>query len=461
MSENLFLRAVVDKRRVTQGEQVNLVFKLYTRVSVQNYAIDKNPSLTGFWGEELENPKNVSLSTETVNGIQYRVGVIRRVALFPTQSGKLEVSPMEVQTVVQVQDRRMYDPFENFFRDPFGRTINYVVRSEPVIIDVQPLPPGAPSSFKGAVGRFTMTTKIDKEDLATNEPVTLKVTVSGTGNIKLLESPPVEIPADFEQFSPKVSENISKKGDLITGSKTFEYLLIPRYPGTRVIKPITFSYFDLRKREYEVLASPQIDLEVQPGSPIAGGSPFVAAPREGVQVLSQDIRFIKVDNTRLVRRGERLYNSPLFIALAAVPLVGFAGLLLVVRQRESAMRDLTGYRNRRAMKVARKGLRRAEELLNQSDRTLEFYAEIARSLWKYLGDKLNIPQAEMSVERATELAEGRGVEGEVTGALRSLLETCEMARFAPASLESDEMQKTFAEAGRIIVELEKTLRSKS
>jgi len=460
IGENLFLKAVVDKTHVIQGEQINLTFKLYTRVNVQNYSIEKNPSLTGFWGEESENPKNVSLTTETVNGTQYRVGVIRRMDLFPTQSGVLEISPMEVQTIVQVQDRRFYDPLESFFRDPFGRTVNYVVKSEPLKITVDPLPSGSPAGFKGAVGRFSMTAKVDKLTTKTNDPVSLKVTIAGTGNIRLLESPPVELPVDFEQFSPKITENVGRQGGLLSGSKTFEYLLIPRYPGTKTIKPIFFSYFDLSKRQYVTLSSQQIDLVVEPGLSSSTGAPIAMAQREGVQVLSQDIRFIKVADLSLSRRGERLYTSPVFILAGLLPVLGFAGVVLYVRRREAAQSDVVGYRNRKAIRVAQRGLRQAERLLTKPDQKLPFYSELARAMWKYLGDKLNIQQAEMSVERTLEQLADRGVDGEVASSLKSLLEICEMARFAPTSLEESAMRKTYEEAKRIIVGLEKTLKSR-
>ncbi len=460
IGDNLFLKAVVDRTHVLQGEQLNLTFKLYTRVKIQNYSIEKNPSLTGFWGEEIENPKNVPLSTETVGGKQYSVGVIRKMALFPTQAGTLEISPMDLQTLVQVQDRRLYDPFDAFFRDPFGRTVNYTVRSEPLKITVESLPAGAPPSFKGAVGRFSMTAKVDKQTASTNEPVSLKVTVSGTGNVKLLESPPVELPADFEQFSPKVTEDVGWQGALLSGSKTFEYLLIPRYPGNKTIPPIPFSYFDLSKKAYVSLSSPRIDLAVEQGTSPPSGPFLAATPREGVQLLSQDIRFIKVSDPTLSRRGERLYNSPLFIILSVLPLLGFAVVVVYTRQRESVMRDMTTYRNRRAMRVARRGLKQAERLLKYPDQELQFYSEITRALWKYLGDKLDIQQAEMSADRALAMITERGVDGGITSTLKSLLEGCEMARFAPTSLENTGTRKPYDEAERIIVELERTLRSK-
>lgn len=466
LGENLFLRATVDRTHVVQGEQVNLVFKLYTRVSISNYAVQKNPGLTGFWGEDVESPKNIALATETVNGKQYRVGIIKRMALFPTQSGLLEISPMEVQTTVQVQSNRSLDPFDSFFRDPFGRSVNYAVKSEAVKIKVDPLPGGAPADFKGAVGQFAMSTLVDKKTTRTNEPISLKVTISGTGNVKLLESPAVDLPTDFEQYTPKVSDNISRSEGKISGSKTFEYLLIPRYPGLKVIKPVSFSYFDLAKHQYVKLHSPQLELNVEQGAaqsvPLAGG-----ASREDVRLLSQDIRFIKVGEVTFSRLGETPYATGTFVFLVLLPLVGLAGAFVYARQRQAVIEDQVGYRNRRAIKVARKGLKQAEYLLKEksgskevpsSKQRLRFYAEVSRALWKYLGDKLNIPQAEFSVDGAVSELADRTVNEELRRSLRTLLETCDMARFAPTSLEVAAMQRTYDEASRVIVEIERTLK---
>jgi hypothetical protein len=462
IKDNLFLRASVDKAHVMQGEQINLTFKLFTRVSVANYAIDKNPALTGFWGEDIENPKNISLATEVVNGKQYRVGIIRRMALFPTQSGTLEISPMEVQTTVQVQSRSV-DPFDAFFRDPFGRSVNYMVKSEPLKIKVDPLPSGAPSSFKGAVGRFTMNTTVNTKTTKTNEPITLKVIIAGTGNIKILESPEVELPTDFERYTPKVSDDIKRLEGTISGTKSFEYLLIPRYPGRKVVKPVTFSYYDLTKRDYVTLRSPEIELTVEQGA--ASAAPLIAgSAREDVRLLSQDIRFIKVGNIAFSRQGELPYTSKMFIVLLVLPIMGLVGVLVYARQREAVMMDAVGYRNRRAMKIAQRGLKQAEELLKQdsksaAEKKLQFYSEVSRALWKYLRDKLNMQQADVSIENTIAELAKRSVNGEISEALRSLLETCEMARFAPTSLSAEAMQKTYDEARNIIVTLERTLKS--
>lgn len=466
LADNLFLRASVDKSRVMQGEQITLVYKLYTRVAVQNYNLTKTPTMTGFWSEDAEMPKQVQLTTETVNGKQYQVGVLKRTALFPTQSGTLEIGPMEITTLVTVRDRRSWDPFDAFFTDPFGRQIEYVVKSDPIRVKVDPLPPGAPASFKGAVGRFTMSVKADRQNVKTNEPISVKVTISGTGNIKVLESPAVAFPKDFDQYTPKVTDNINRREAKISGTKVFEYILIPRNPGKRSIKPVEFSYFDLGKNQYVTLRSNEIEMNVEPGA--AGVAPYVAAgPRSDVELLSQDIRFIKVARPSFGRRGEFTHTSPVFIALTLLPLAGLAGLFVYTRHRQAEMSDLVGYRNRQALKVARRGLKTAEQLLKEiaagkdgsSEKKLQFYSEVAKSMWKYLSDKLNIQPADLSIDNAVNELNRKLVNGEIAASLRSLLEVCEMARFAPTGLSVDTLQKTYDDASKIIVDLERTLKN--
>ena len=463
LADNLFLHAIVDRTHVVQGEQVNLTFKLFTRVSIASYGVEKNPTMTGFWGEDVETPKNIQISPETINGRQYRVGIIKRMALFPTQAGTLEIGAMEVQTTVQLQDRRSNDPFESFFSNPFGRQVNYMIRSDASPIKVDPLPPDAPPDFKGAVGQFAMSTTVDKKTTRTNEPIDFKVTISGTGNIKLIETPAVELPADFEQYTPKVSDNIDRAGEKISGSKTFEYLLIPRYPGLKVIKPVAFSYYDPAKREYVKLRSPQIELNVEQGA--ATAAPLIAGgSQEDVRTLNQDIRFIKLGDGGLVPRADELRPGPALIALLLLPLACVGAAFVYARQRQAVMLDQVGYRNRRAIKVARRGLQQAEYLLKEKGGTpagnqrLRFYGEVSKALWKYLGDKLNIPQSAFSVEGAVAELSARGVPADLITSLKALLETCDLARFAPTSLDLAVMQRTYDEAQRIIVALEKTLK---
>lgn len=463
IGDNLFLKATVDRARVTQGEQINLEVKIYTRVAILRPELVKNPTLTGFWGEDVEVPQSTS-PRETINGKQYQVGVVKKMALFPTQSGTLEIGPMELKVGVQIQNRSS-DPFDSFFRDPFGRTVTAAVKSEPLKITVDPLPAGAPAEFRGAVGRFGMSSSIDKKTTRTNEPVSIKVTISGTGNIKLLEAPSVEFPPDFEQYPPKVTESITK-GEKISGSKSFEFLVMPRYPGMKTISPLTFVYYDPSRREYARLRSPQMELHVEQGA--ATQSPVVAGgSREDVRLLSQDIRFIKVGTPSFTRAGEYLHTSPVFIVLLILPLAGLGGAIAFAGRRRAVLADEAGYRHRQAMKLARKGLKVAEYLLSLkggakdgpvANQRLRFYSEVSKALWKYLGDKLSMAPAGLSVETATVELQRRGVEKGLLSAFKALVETCDMARFAPSSLEVPQMQRTYDEARRVIVELERVLK---
>jgi hypothetical protein len=467
IGDNVFLKAVVNRNHVMQGEQINVTFKLYTRLSVLNYAVDKTPNMTGFWGEDIETPKDIQLTTEMVNGKQYRVGVVKKMALFPTQSGTLEISPMTVQTQLQVPAPRSVDPFDAFFRDPFGRTTNFAAHSEALKIIVDPLPSGAPAEFKGAVGQLAMTANADKKTTKTNEPVSLKITISGTGNIKLLEAPTLDLPPDFEQYSPKVSENINRQNEKIGGSKTFEYLLIPRYPGMKTVKPVTFAFFDPAKKKYIELSSPELSLNVEQG---ASAPPNLAGAnvREDVRTLTQDIRFIKVRNSEFQQPDEFTYNSAFFIALVFLPLAGFGGAYVLTSKLRADRADAVGYRNRRAIKVAKKRLRTAEGFLKSSSDGAgaptqvgpKFYSEISGALWQYLGDKLGIAQADYAIDSAIERLLARGANESIVKALRSLLESCDMARFAPTTIDRSGMQRAYDEASRIIVELEKSLRAR-
>jgi len=466
VGDNLILRAVADRTHIMQGEQVTVTFKLYYRVRLARF-YEPVPTMPGFWSEDLEVPTNVDPGTETLNGKQFRVSIVKRMALFASQAGNLEVGPAEAKVTALVQPRSN-DPFDSFFFTPFSQSFDLTVKSEPIKIKVDPLPTGAPADFKGAVGQFAMSTDVDKKTTRTNEPVSLKVKISGQGNIKLLESPTIELPPDFEQYSPKVSESIERKGERVSGSKTFEFLLIPRYPGLKVIKPVTFSYYDIAKHDYVRLRSPQIEMNVEQGA--ATPAPLVSgAAREDVRLLSQDIRFIKIVPAAFQRTGEALHTSPLFVILVLLPLAGLAGAFVYARQRQAVMADEIGYRNRRAIKIAQKGLKGAEYLLHEksgpnelpsSMQRVRFYSEISKALWKYLGDKLNIPQANFSVDGAIAELKKRLVEPGLCHALRLLLESCDMARFAPTSLELPAMQKTYDEAKRLIIELERVLKSR-
>lgn len=458
IDENLLLKIAVDKSRVHQGEQITATYKLYTRVNIVNYGVTRAPSLTGFWSEDLEVPKQIQLTTEVLDGKQYRVGILKKVALFPQRSGSLEIDPMEVECIVQVQTRRRgTDFFDQFFNDPFFGNVSNVshkVRSEPLKITVLPLPPNPPPGFAGAVGKFSMDAWLDRRETKTNESVTLKVKISGRGNLKLIESPRVVIPSTIEQYDPKISDNITKQGDYIAGSRTFEFLLIPRQTGEQTIPSFPFSYYDIEKKSYVTLTSPEFPLLVERGTevvPLASG-----LSKEDIQLLGEDIRFIKSGNVDFRRRGERFVGSPAFYALSVTPVLAFLGFIMFIRQREKTLGDIATWRRRKAKKMAQQRLSEAKRFL-QAKKREEFFTEVSRALWGYASNTLNIPVAELTVDTLHRNLEARGVSAEHVQNLLSLLEQCEFARFAPDS-NSLQMDAIYAEAIHLLSAIENELR---
>ncbi|MGB5849505.1 MAG: BatD family protein, partial [Ignavibacteriaceae bacterium] len=269
IAKNLFIRAVVDKRKAFLGEQVTVTYKLYTRLNIAaQMSISKLPQYQGFWAEELETSSNITFATEVIDGKQYRVGVLKKAALFPTQAGKLEITPFELSVPIQLRrNRNRNNFFDDFFNDPFGfnQTIEYNATSNKVTIDVLFLPTeGKPISFNGAVGEFSLNADIDKTTAKTNEAVTLKVILSGQGNLELLDMPELNLPSGFEKYEPKTSENINKR-NIISGSKIAEYLMIPRVVGTREIPTVEFSYFNPVKKKYVTLRSKAFKLDITQG----------------------------------------------------------------------------------------------------------------------------------------------------------------------------------------------------
>ncbi len=462
IGENLFLRVELDKRTAWQGEQITATYKIYTRVNVVNYNLSKVPSYTGFWSEELDVPQQVQLATETFEGKQYRVGVLKKVALFAQRSGTLDLGPMDIECVVQVQTRRKSnDIFDQFFNDPFfgnARNVNYTVSTRPEKITVRPLPSdGVPPGFGGAVGKFSMEAWADREQVAENEPVTFRVKISGTGNIKLLEAPALKFPADFDIYDPKISDQGSKGKTVVSGVRTFEYLLIPRHAGEQRIPAVAFSYFDPSRREYATLRSGEFVISVSKGSDkggtIAQGS---GLSREDVRLLGEDIRFIRSDDVTLSKRGDRFAGSPFFFVMAASPVAFFALFLVVMRRRERVLGDVAGLRARKARNIARRRLAKAKELLSSGD-SEAFHTEVSKALWGYCADKLGFTQADLGLDAICGGLGARGAKPESVSALSAIISRCDFARFAPDQ-DHRGMGETYSGAEKLIQDLEQELR---
>jgi hypothetical protein len=460
IGDNLFLRVELDKRSAFQGEQITATYKIFTRVNVVNYNLSKVPTYTGFWSEDLELPQQIQLATETFQGKQYRVGILKRVALFPQRSGTLDLGPMDIECVVQVQTRRRSnDILDQFFNDPFfgnARNVNYTVSTKPERIEVKPLPPAAPEGFGGAVGRFMMDAWPDREQAAENEPLTFRVKLSGAGNIKLLEAPELKVSGDFDRYDPKVADQPGAGKIIVSGTRTFEYLLIPRHAGRQKIPAVTFSYFDPVKESYEILKSRDFEIAVSRDAGGAGGAGASGLSREDVKLLGEDIRFIRSDDPSLKRKGDRFAGSPFFFAMAACPVALLGLFLLVVRRREAMLGDVAGLRSRKARNIARKRLAHAKHLLSAHDREA-FYTEVSRALWGYSADKLGISPAGLALEAVCAGLIGRGAGDEQVVELSALLNQCDFARFAPDP-EHHGMEEMYGSAEKLILSLEEALR---
>ncbi len=445
-----------------QGEPVTVTYKLYTRLQVSGYNIAKAPVYQGFWAEETEQPKQPVVTTEVVDGKQFRVATIRKIALFPTQSGRLTISPLEVHCAFQLASRKKTtDPFDSFFNDPFfSRTQNVEqdFQSNALSVAVDPLPGNPPAGFSGAVGRFSLTATVDKKEVKTGDPITLKLTISGSGNIKLLTPPKPELPADFEAYDPKISDEVTRDGGVIRGNKTAEYLVIPRNAGDRAIEPIAFSYFDLDRNTYNTLRSPRFDFKVIPGKDMSAGAAI--ASKSDIQLLGEDIRFLKLTLGELHNVDEPLFSSDLLLAFVVLPPFAFLAAFGHRKRQEKLSGKVDQLRFAKAGREASRRLKGARRLLSQGN-TESYHAEVSKALFSYLEDKLHISKAALTMDEAARLLGQRGVAAEVVESLRACIERAEFARFAPASDSREARTEILDAAAESINTLERSLRRKA
>jgi len=456
ISENVFIRALVDKNSVYQGEQVTVTYKLYTRLNIQSPQVSKLPSYQGFWSEEIETSNQITFARENYEGKVFNVAVLKRAALFPTQTGELSVTPFELKIPVLVQrKKRSNSPFDNFFDDPFlGRTesVEYTAKSNTVKVKVLPLPQTTLSSFTGAVGDYTLQTSVDKKIVRQNEPVTLKVMVSGEGNINLLDPPQMQIPNGFEKYEPKISTNVSR-GGVISGKKNFELLVIPRVSGNFEIPAMQFTFFNPRKKIYQTESSPAYQIIVEQGSAeYSGGTSGLS--KEEIKLLSQDIRFIKTDFSDVTKKIKPVENSLLVdLGLYSLPLLVLLGFLFWKQKQEKLSGNITLLKNLRAEKIAKARLKTAAKYLKEQNDTL-FFAEISLAVYGYLEDKLSINKADFTVEAAISRLLINEVDEDMIAEMRFILEKCEFVRFAPSQNILEDMNLLYKRTAALIALLE-------
>jgi BatD DUF11 like domain len=428
--EDLFLVAEVDRTRVYENEPVLVSYRVFTRVNVNSYQVTTAPSTEGFWSEEIPIPQEgPAVEQVTRNGIRYASAIVRQVALFPTGAGARTIDPMGLEARVRVE-RNSRDVFSEFFggRSLFGSLVPVVVESDPIQIEVLPLPAEQPDDFRGFVGDLGITTSLDRTTVEANDAVTFSVTVTGTGNLRTLLPPEFDVPADFEVFEPEVTESISRDGGVIRGFKRFDYVMIPRAPGDREVPSVSMAYFDPRAGRFSTASAPAIPLEVTGEAPV---SP-TGGVRSGVETLRQDIRFIRLGAPRLHAVDRRVLGSAGFWIVALLPMLAVAGALGLRRHQDRLFGDVAYARGRRASRVAKRRLAEARALATNED-PKAFYAEAARALQGFLADKLNIAEAGLMTDLVTRELKARGVSDQVVTEYLACIEHCDQKRFAPST----------------------------
>lgn len=433
-NKNLFVRVHVNKKNVYQGEELTAVIKIYSKVNLAGFEDINLPDFAGFWTQEIETPNQISLHRENVNGDIYNVGVLKKNLLYPQRSGEIVIEPVEIECIVrqQVKSQR-----RSFFDDFFGSYKNVVVKtkSPKVKINVKPLPANKPESYEGAVGNLNFSADIDKTQTKTNDAVTLTVKLSGTGNIKLSDPPKIDFPPDFEVYDPKIKTNVKNTESGSRGSKTFEYLIIPRHSGKFRIPPIEFTYFNTSTKKFVTKSSKEFVIEVEKGNEEANKSVVSGYTKEDVKFIGKDIRFIKKGDIEYSKKGQYIVGTGKFYMAYIIPLLLLISILIIRRKRIAESRDVALMKNKKANKLSRKRLKKAAGYLKTGEKE-PFYDEILKAMWGYLSDKLSIPVSELSRESAEEYMTGKGVDDDLVTRFLKVIDTCEFARYAPVGDDS-------------------------
>jgi hypothetical protein len=456
-SDNVFVRMNISNRNVYEQEGFLVTFKIYTAVDIAGVNNVKFPEFEGFLVQEIEQ-KDIQWILENYNGRNYRTATIKQSVLYPQHSGKITIGSAKVQAVLRI--RRQAGGGGRGFFDDFFDTYQDVAKdlvSQPVTVDIKPLPAGKPASFSGAVGDFSMKSEINTTTPKTNEALTIKLTFKGNGNIKLLKNPEIKFPNDFEVYDPKATNDIRVTTSGSSGSKTIEYMAIPRHAGDFTIPAVSFSYFDTKSGTYKTLSSEEYSLHVEKGEKSAD-APVVSnyTNRENVKFLGNDIRYIKVDKPHFIKNKDIFFGSFLYVMAYLMIAVLFIVFFIIYRKQVKENSNIALVRTKKANKMAVKRLKKAEKLLKENKEG-EFYEEVLKALWGYLSDKLNIPQSELTKENVSAELSKYGVDDNLTKEFLDIMNTCEFAIYAP-NQSSGAMDKLFGETVDAIGKMENTIK---
>ena len=454
--DDIFLTLNLSRTDVVVGEPITATIKIYQRVNVAGFESAEFPSFNGFWSQELEAPTNIEFVRETYDGQIYNSALLRKFILIPQQQGSIRIDPAELICLVNVRVSSAGSSiFDGFFDD--YRTVRKKVSSKAMTVNVAPLPAGAPASFGGGVGEFSISAKVSKDHIKTHEAASLLVTVSGRGNISLLETPKVNFPPDMEVYDTKVSDHIDRGG--ISGSKTYEYPFIPRSHGDFIIEPVKYSYYDVSQKKYVTLETPAVPVYVERGNESDAGGVVVSGMQpKDVRNLASDIRFINVKSPDLSPKGRFFVGSAAFWIILAALVAAAAACWASFRKIAARRADVAGTKNRKATKMALKRLQLANTFLKQNLYTA-FYEELHKALLGFISDKLNMPVAELSRDRIAESLKDGNVEEAAVATFIGILDACEFARYAPDA-GHEAMEAHYKSALDVISSIDSNMKAK-
>ena len=454
-NKDVFMQAKVSKTQVYQGEHISVTYTIYFRANIVRNEVSKLSSFKGFWVQDIKMPDQAKVYAVNLNGVRYQAADLKKSIIFPQRSGELEIDPMKLICTIRKRTKRHS---HGFFNDIFGgyQDEKHEIKSKKIKIKVLPLPlAGKPAGYNGAVGKFQFKSTIDKKELKANEAVTIKMTISGSGNLKMVEPEAPDFPPDLEVYDPKVTDNITTSISGVSGSKSFEYLLVPRHAGEYEIPPFHFSYFDPQAKSYRSLASPSYQLLVAKGDE-TGLSSVSAIAKEDLQFIGSDILFIKSTPFLLKEKGSTYFLSVPFIAMYGAPFLLFFLFIVIRNKRLADGKDVVLVKRRRATRLAGKRLKEAKVAMKAHQRQA-FFEAVLKGMWGYVSDKLNVEVANLSKEQVTRSLQAKEVDGQVINGYLDMLDKCEFARYAPAN-EEGEMELVYSGAMEIIEKLEGELK---
>ncbi len=429
-SEDIFLRLSFSKSRVVKGEPIVATLKLYTKVPVAGFEDIKFPVFNGFWSQELETPQNINFVRENYNNQIYNSAVLRKYMLLPQQTGEITIEPSEMVCLIQIRTsgggRSIFDDFFDSYQ-----TVKKRLSTKAVKIHVAALPAGAPASFGGGVGEFSMKVKLNRDSLKAHEAGALTVEISGNGNLNLIETPHVELPADFEKYDVKTSNNYANGANGMSGKKIFEFPFIPRSEGLFEIPSVEYSYYSISSGKYVTLKSQPLSLKVLPGDNIlqSSGTVIQGMNKQSVVNLGSDIRYIATSSADLVKKGVFFIGSLWFFIAVALIVIGWFLADKILSVRRKLRGDVKRTRNKRANKVAKMRLKQAQVYLAEN-LGAPFYEELHKALLGYIGDKLSIPFSQLQRDVISEQLQQKGVDQAFVSDFMQLLDNCEMARYS-------------------------------